>query len=146
MATVRKLRGRWQAQVRRLGMKPRAKSFDSKGEAERWARDLEAQVDRCGSAPDTRVNETTTLGAVMARYAQEVSPPKRGAKQEIERLDVLSRQELAHRTLAGLSSAHIAAYRDARLKRVAPATVVRELALSATSSKSPGGSGASRSS
>jgi len=29
MATIRKLRGRWQAQVRRRGMKPRCKSFDS---------------------------------------------------------------------------------------------------------------------
>ena len=40
MATIRKLRGRWQAQVRRRGMKPRCKSFDTKQEAEKWARDL----------------------------------------------------------------------------------------------------------
>lgn len=115
--------------MRRLGMKPRAKSFDTKSEAERWARDLEAQVDRCGSAPDTRINESTTFGVIMERYKREVSAHKRGAKQEIERLDVLARHELAHRTLAGLSSVHIATYRDERLKRVAPATVVRELAL-----------------
>ncbi len=49
MATIRKLRGRWQAQVRRRGMKPRCKSFDTKLEAEKWARDLEAQVDRFGA-------------------------------------------------------------------------------------------------
>ncbi|SFJ50644.1 hypothetical protein SAMN03080618_03173 [Aquamicrobium aerolatum DSM 21857] len=65
MATIRKLRGRWQAQVRRRGMKPRAKSFDSKLEAEKWARDLEAQVDRFGSAPDIKMLETTTLGAFL---------------------------------------------------------------------------------
>jgi hypothetical protein len=35
MATIRKLRGRWQVQVRRRGMKPRAKSFNSKAEAEK---------------------------------------------------------------------------------------------------------------
>ena len=52
MATIRKLRGRWQAQVRRRGMKPRAKSFGSKADAERWARYLETQVDRFGIAPD----------------------------------------------------------------------------------------------
>ena len=50
MATIRKLRGRWQAQVRRRGVKPRCKSFDSKLEAEKWARELEAQVDRFGAA------------------------------------------------------------------------------------------------
>ena len=55
MATIRKLRGRWQAQVRRRGTKPRAKSFDSKSKAERWARDLETHVDRFGAAPDTRL-------------------------------------------------------------------------------------------
>ncbi len=40
MATLRKLRGRWQAQVRRRDMKPRCKSFDTKIEAEKWARDI----------------------------------------------------------------------------------------------------------
>lgn len=61
MATIRKLRGRWQAQVRRRGMKPRCKSFDTKTEAEKWARELEAQVDKFGAAPDTRILESTTL-------------------------------------------------------------------------------------
>lgn len=46
MATIRKLRGRWQAQVRRRGMKSRCKSFDTKLEAEKWTRDLEAQVEK----------------------------------------------------------------------------------------------------
>lgn len=54
MATIRKLRGRWQAQVRRRGMAPRAKSFDQKADAEKWARSLESELDRCGMLPDTR--------------------------------------------------------------------------------------------
>jgi integrase len=37
------------------------------------------------------------------------------------------RRPIAHRTLAKLTSADIATYRDERLKDVAPATVVREL-------------------
>ncbi len=83
MATIRKLRGRWQAQVRRRGMKPRCKSFDTKIEAEKWARDLEAQVDKFGAAPDTKILESTTLGALLERYQREVSPLKRGSVQEI---------------------------------------------------------------
>ncbi|KLK90997.1 DNA recombinase [Microvirga vignae] len=129
MATIRKLRGRWQAAVRRKGMKPRAKSFDTKAEAERWARELEAEVDRFGRAPDTRPAENITLGALLTRYRDEVSPTKRGAQQEIERIDVLVRHDVCHRTLAGLSSADIASYRDERIKAVAPSTVVRELAI-----------------
>lgn len=129
MATIRKLRGRWQAQVRRRGMKPRCKSFDSKNEAEKWARELESQVDKFGAAPDTRILESTTLGALMKRYAEEVSPSKRGATQEIQRLGVLQRHDLAYRTLVGLSQQDIASFRDERLKTVKPATAVRELAI-----------------
>ncbi len=61
MATIRKLRGRWQAQVRRRGMAPRAKNFDQKADAEKWARSLESELDRRGMLPDTRVAESTTL-------------------------------------------------------------------------------------
>lgn len=129
MATIRKLRARWQAQVRRRGMKPRAKSFDSKVEAEKWARDLETQVDRFGSAPDTKILETTTLGDLLDRYQREVSPAKRGSAQEIQRIDVLRRHELAHRTMIGLSQQDIASFRDERLQSVAASTAVRELAI-----------------
>jgi integrase len=129
MATIRKLRGRWQAQVRRRGMKPRAKSFDSKAEAEKWARDLETQVDRFGMVPDTKVLESTTLGALLERYQREITPTKRGAVQEDQRIDVLRRHDLSHRTLIGLSQQDIASFRDERLQSVAPSTTVREMAI-----------------
>ncbi len=129
MATIRKLRGRWQAQVRRRGMKPRCKSFDTKLEAEKWARDLETQVDRFGAAPDTKILESTTLGQLLERYQREVSPLKRGSVQETQRIDVLRRHELAYRTMIGLSQQDIASFRDERLQSVAPSTAVRELAI-----------------
>ncbi len=75
MATIRKLRGRGQAQVRRRGMKSRCKSFDTKQEAEKWARDLEAQVDRFGAAPDTRILESITLGELLERYQRRSHQP-----------------------------------------------------------------------
>ncbi|MBD8556849.1 site-specific integrase [Rhizobium sp. CFBP 8762] len=129
MATIRKLRGRWQAQVRRRGMKPRCKSFDTKTEAEKWARDLEAQVDRFGAAPDAKILEGTTLGALLERYQREITPLKHGAIQENQRIDVLRRHDLSHRTLIGLSQQDIASFRDERLKSVAPSTTVREMAI-----------------
>ena len=129
MATIRKLSGRWQAQVRRRGMKPRCKSFDTKLEAEKWARDLEAQVDRFGAAPDTKILESNTLGDLLERYQREVSPLKRGSVQEIQRIDVLRRHDLAYRTMIGLSQQDIASFRDERLQSVAPSTTVRELAI-----------------
>lgn len=129
MATIRKLRGRWQAQVRRRGMKPRCKSFDSKLEAGKWARELEAQVDRFGAAPDTRILESTRLSELLERYKIEVSPTKRGSVQEIQRIDVLKRHDIAYRTMIGLSPQDITSFRDERLRTVAPSTAVRELAI-----------------
>src|SRR5450759_2758839 len=79
MATIRKLRGRWQAQVRRRGVAPRAKSFDSKAVAQRWAQDLEAEANRSGWVADTRLAEKTTVRELLTRYCAEVTPGKRGA-------------------------------------------------------------------
>ncbi len=110
-------------------MKPRCKSFVTKLEAEKWARDLEAQVDRCGTAPDTKILESAALGQLLERYQREVSPLKRGAVQEIQRIDVLRRHDLAYRTMVGLSQQDIASFRDERLQNVAPSTTVRELAI-----------------
>lgn len=127
MATIRKLRGRWQAQVRRRGMAPRAKSFDQKSDAEKWARSLESELDRCGMLPDTRVAESTTLRTILERYVIEVSPRKRSAHTEISRIKALLRRPLCHRTLALLSTSDLATYRDERLRTVSPSTVIREL-------------------
>ncbi len=127
MATIRKLRGRWQAQVRRRGVAPRAKSFNTKADAQRWAQDLEAEANRSGWVADTRLAEKTTLRELLTRYCAEVTPGKRGAVSEASRINSILRCPMSHRTLAKLTSADVATYRDERLKSVAPATVVREL-------------------
>jgi hypothetical protein len=127
MATIRPLRGRWQAMVRRRGVPPRCKSFDKRTDATRWARALEAEADRSGWVADTRLAEKTTLGELLTRYRDQVSPTKRSAHTEKARINAMVRRPIAHRTLAKLTSADIATYRDERLKDVAPATVIREL-------------------
>jgi integrase len=127
MATIRRLRGRWQAMVRRRGVPPRCKSFDKRTDATRWARELEAEADRSGWVADTRLAEKTTLGELLTRYRDQVSPTKRSAHTERSRINAILRRPIVHRTLAKLTSADVATYRDERLKDVAPATVVREL-------------------
>lgn len=113
--------------MRRRGVPPRAKSFDSKTAAERWARDLEAEADRSGWVADTRAAEKTTLRELLTRYCAEVTPGKRGAVSEASRINSILRCPISHRMLAKLTSSDVATYRDERLKTVAPATVVREL-------------------
>jgi hypothetical protein len=74
MATIRQLRGRWQAMVRRRGVPPRCKSFDKRTDATRWARELEAEADRSGWVADSRLAEKTTLGELLTRYRD--APPR----------------------------------------------------------------------
>lgn len=46
MASIIQHRGRWRAQVRRKGFPVYTKSFDTKAQAEKWARQIEADIDR----------------------------------------------------------------------------------------------------
>ena len=45
MGTIRKRNGKYQAQVRREGVKPVSKTFLTKKDAEVWVRGIEARID-----------------------------------------------------------------------------------------------------
>lgn len=53
MASIIEVKGKWRAQVRRRGVPSYTRTFTTKAAAERWARQLEADIDRQreGSAP-----------------------------------------------------------------------------------------------
>jgi integrase len=126
MATIEKRGKYWRVRVRRSGYPPQSRTFDTKAQATIWARDVEAEMDR-GVFVDRTEAEKNTLGDVIERYLREVTPGKRGAGPEAARLAALRRQPIALLKMAALSSAHVASYRDARLKQVSPATVNKEL-------------------
>jgi len=54
MASIIQIKGRWRAQVRRKGHPAYTETFATKAEAERWARNVEAQID-AGRRPEGRV-------------------------------------------------------------------------------------------
>ena len=113
-------------QVRRAGLKPFAKSFDTKADAKRWARTLESEMDR-GIFVDRTEAERTTMAELIDRYRLEVTPMKKSARNEAQRLNQLRRHFGAF-SLAAIRNTHIADYRDARLAGgLAGATVVKEL-------------------
>ncbi|WP_189941668.1 hypothetical protein [Sulfuriferula thiophila] len=78
---------------------------------------------------DRTESEKNTLRNVLSRYHDEVIPLKRGASAEASRLRAMIRHPIAELKIAALSSTHIAKYRDRRLKKVAGATVNKELNL-----------------
>ena len=129
MATITKRGGGWSVQVRRKGFAPQYRTFRLKREAEAWARLQEAGVDRHDAPTDVRALRRITLGDVLRRYVLEVTPRKRGAESERLRLGKVLRAPICDLSLADLTAAPFAAYRDDRLRTVQVATVRRELAL-----------------
>ena len=86
MATIRQYdNGRWQAIVRRKGQPVLSKMFESKFEARRWSRLTESEIDR-GVFLDRTEAERTTLGELVNRYREEVTPTKKSARSERQRL------------------------------------------------------------
>ena len=67
MATFRNRHGKWQARVQRKGQQPVSKSFQSKQDAEKWARQLESEMDK-GCYTNLVLAERTTFGEVIERY------------------------------------------------------------------------------
>ena len=127
MAYIRELEsGKWQTVVRRSGNKPISKSFDTKTQAGQWARIIESEIDRSVFV-DRAEAERVTIGELIDRYLSEVTPQKKSARSEKQRLTALKTHFGAF-SLASLRNTHIATYRDARLNvGLAGATVVKEL-------------------
>lgn len=120
--------GRWQAKVRRRGYPDQSKTFAKRTDAEAWARKVESELER-GVWRDTAEAERTTLAEALERYEKEVTPRKKGAAQEVYRVRALARLPLARRALARIRGSDIAEFRDAELARLAPSSVVKQLAL-----------------
>ena len=127
MASFRQRGSKWQARIKRDGFPDQVKSFEAKAEAERWARSVESDMDR-GSYVSYTEAQRTTLADLIQRYMAEVLPSMKGALEDSIRLRAICRRPICKNSIAALTPAKIAAYRDLRLTEVAAGTVVRELA------------------
>ena len=127
MASFRQRGGKWQARVLRNGYPDQTKTFENKTDAEKWARSLEAEIDK-GQFVNLSEAKRTTLGDLIERYLTEVTPSMKGAAEDTIRLKAIMRKPISRWSMANLSPARIAAYRDERLKEVSAGTVIRELA------------------
>jgi integrase len=125
MASIRFRTNKWQCRIQRQGFPILSKAFDTKEDALRWSRGIERSMDlgEYTSAEST----TTTLTDLLDRYEKEVTPSKRGAPQEKYRLAVIRRDKIASLNIKSITSAEVAAFRDRRLAKVKPITVLHDL-------------------
>ncbi|MEO5337254.1 MAG: site-specific integrase [Magnetospirillum sp. WYHS-4] len=117
----------WQAKVRIKGFPGQSRVFDTKSAAKEWATDIETQMKR-GTFVSRTEAEATTLGEALKRYGEEVTPSKKGARQEASRILRLRGSQLAKYSLANLRSADVAEWRNELVEAGKAPTTIRNLA------------------
>jgi integrase len=119
MATFRKLKGKWLAEVCVQRVR-RSKTFYHKHDAQQWALDQEKA--KTGALASGKV-----VGDAFRRYAKEISPKKRGCRWEQVRLKKLARDEITHIAMAQLTRRHVQAWVDRQT--ISSGSVRREFTL-----------------
>lgn len=125
MASFSKRGDYWRAQVRAKGQETISRTFDTKAQAQIWARSIENEMDR-GVYIDRSEAELTTLLEAIERYEKETIARKGYPGQELQRTKHWKAQPLAKRYLATLRGADFAKYRDSRMDGGRAAATVRQ--------------------
>ena len=124
MAYITKHNSGWRAQVNTNGVR-KSQVFATKSAASQWAAAVETEARELqhGGLP------RKTLLQACDKYLAEVTKDKGGAKFERLRIEALLRDypKMAGKIVSEVTTDDWAAWRDARLKTVQPATVLREL-------------------
>jgi hypothetical protein len=110
MANIRKRNGKWQAQVRRDGYPLFSKTIVHRRDAETLTRQSEAGLDKAALPADPKRIRTLTLGALVERYAVEVTPQKLSVYAEMSRIRILRADAIYKISLAQLSPIDIAEF------------------------------------
>lgn len=123
MATIIKRGDKWRVQIRIKGVS-RSATFSRQADAKAWAARMETLiVDKSiGNAARHLVFDD-----LLKRYAEQITPSKRGKRTELYRINRVRRSSLAAIPLEDLKPLDFAQWRDARLTEVSAASVNREL-------------------
>ena len=68
--------GKWRVQVRRNGLPPQSRNFETHEAARKWAAQLEGRI-AADDFVDLSEAKRTTLGEALTRYLAEVTPGKK---------------------------------------------------------------------
>ncbi|MCR9070419.1 MAG: Arm DNA-binding domain-containing protein [Alphaproteobacteria bacterium] len=125
MATIRRHGANWQARVRKTGYKQQTKTFRTKRDAEAWAREMEAGLDK-GIVRDRGAIIGKTLRDLLQRYHDDHAVPKRKGKQQAYLVRMWMRHPIADRLLESLTTADFCQLRDERLRSGVSSKTARE--------------------
>ncbi|MBE0532380.1 MAG: site-specific integrase [Rhodospirillales bacterium] len=129
MATLRKRCGRWQAIIRRMGHPPMSRTFEKKADARNWARQRDLEFENGDLPRDYRQLDEMLVGNLLIRYRDEVVSRKKCKPVETLVVNAMIRQPFSKVSLAAVTAAHFAEYRDKRSHSVSGTTIRRELSI-----------------
>ncbi len=122
MAAPKKVGTKWRHRVMVDGRRTSG-TFDTKAAALAWEEEQRL------ATPKGRLSISKTCADAFEKYELEVSKNKRGHRWEALRLAAMAATDLGKVKMADVNATHVAAWRDQRLKQVAPGSVTREMNL-----------------
>ena len=129
MASYRKFKGKWQAQIRRKGHRSISRSFLYRKDAESWARTTEREIGNGNKIIDRTILTNTSLTDLFIKYRDTITVNKRRCKVETYCINAFLRYPCSRLMLSEVTPKTFADYRDRRLKEVTPSTVSREFTI-----------------
>jgi len=129
MATPKKTAaGTWRIQIEVEGQRD-SNTLPTRREIVEWAERRSTEIRALAGGKGGTVK---TLGDAFKRYAEEVSPTHRGERWEIVRLAAYQKPDSklpCKKKLSDVTTADLADWRDARLKKQSRGTVLRDMGL-----------------
>lgn len=125
MAYIRKFRNGWRAEVQKHGARS-SKVFDTKRDAQKWARDTELDLDALKGSSGMTFEQASTK--YLSTVAQREKVPK-SIQWEERRLAESAAYFGGNTPIAAITSVELSEWRDARLKEVSGSTVIRNFSV-----------------
>ncbi|WP_342628461.1 hypothetical protein AAC691_21845 [Nguyenibacter vanlangensis] len=128
MGITKRGEGQWFVRIRRRGF-IHTETCDSYEHAETRHAEVLADI-TANRYRDIRRERETTQGDVLGKYLKDVTPTKKGAKQEGNRIKAWMDEDISNLPFISITPRHIADRRNRRIKEgKAPTTVNNSLNL-----------------
>jgi integrase len=128
MATIRKIRSKWQVLIRKHNLKPIYKTFILKEDAVKWSRETEVKIEQ-GLYEDLALSKITKLKDVLAQYRDRVSINKKGYDQERYKINKIIRSDISDKTLSQLTPIVLFEFIEQQKKLYTASTVNKSITI-----------------
>ena len=128
MSTIRKRKGKWFVEIRKKYFKPIRKTSEYKLDAEKYAREKQAEIDK-GFLVSYEQAQSTKLSELLERYRTEITTKKKGATVEDFKIKFLQTLPICDNYLISITPTKIAKLREQLLLERKPGTVCKYLAF-----------------